>query len=530
MSLDLLIENAKVVDGTGAPWFHGTVGVEAETIATVIRQTDHGLSADEKIDADGTVVCPGFIDTHSHSDLALFSDPTLSPKTAQGITTEIVGQDGFSMAPMYRDNGATEWQRHLKGLAGTVDANWTWGSTEEYFNAIRANGVTPNIGMLVGHGTVRFNVLGMDERKPTDSELEEMSNLVTESLEDGAVGFSTGLIYSPQINATTHEVQELASCLAPFGRPFVAHIRSEGTWIWEALNEFTDIGHDADVPIHLSHYKVSGTQQQGKAERANHILEAARERAIDFTAEQYPYTAGNTLLSSLLPPWIHKDGAGEMEAKLTDPDIRDRIRQDIEKWRIEGWENVGALAGWENIHITNLTSEEYASYDGKAVSTIAKEFGEDPVDMICDILVVEEMNATMVIHSMAETDVREIMANERVNIATDGLMGESPHPRTFGTYPRVLGKYVRDENLLTLEEAIRKMTSLPARVMGLESKGLIREGMDADLVVLDPLIVENRATYDDPCRYPKGISHVIINGSFAVRDEEITGATPGQII
>ncbi|MEF8857507.1 MAG: amidohydrolase family protein, partial [Halolamina sp.] len=239
MTVDLLLENARVVDGTGAPWFRGNVAVSDGRIQRVVRG-DADVDAETTVDIDGNVVCPGFVDTHSHSDLELFADPALAPKIQQGITTEILGQDGFSMAPMYREGGAEEWARHLSGLAGDVDVDWDWDDTTGYLDAVVANGIGPNVATLVGHGTVRFNVLGMADRAPTEDDLAKMASLVDDALEAGAIGFSTGLVYSPQVNATTAEVQRLAAALAPYGRPFVAHIRSEGRWIWAALDEFVD--------------------------------------------------------------------------------------------------------------------------------------------------------------------------------------------------------------------------------------------------------------------------------------------------
>lgn len=527
---DLILERARIVDGTGAPWFHGTIAVDDGKISVVTRNRNPELLGHTVVDIGENVVAPGFIDLHSHSDLELFKDPTLSPKLRQGITTEILGQDGFSMAPMYRDGGPEEWTDHLSALAGDIETDWTWGSVEEYLDTIDEQGVAPNVGTLVGHGTVRYNTIGMTDRAPTDEELVEMAELVTEALEQGAMGFSTGLVYPPQVNASTEEVQALASRLTPYGRPFVAHIRSEGRWIWNALDEFVDIGADEDIPLHLSHYKVSGSDQQGKAGRANHLIEAARERGVDFTAEQYPYTAGNTMLSSVLPPWVHSDGPDEMLDSLEDVETRARMKRDIEEWNVGDWENPAARTGWENIVITDVDDPEYATYEGRDIATLADEHECDPVDIVCDVLVAEELGVSMILHSMSEEDVREIMANERVAVATDGLFGGRPHPRVYGTYPRVLGRYVRELNHLTLEEAVRKMTSLPARVIGLESKGIVREGMDADFVTFDPATVGSLADYDDPARYPHGIEQVLVDGRFAVQDGEVTDETPGKVI
>jgi N-acyl-D-amino-acid deacylase len=530
MSCDLLIENARVVDGTGAPWFRGAVGVSNGRISRISTAPVHDVDAERRIDADGSVVCPGFIDAHSHSDLELFSNPALAPKTRQGITTEILGQDGFSMAPLYREDGIGPWQEYLSGLAGRLERDWTWHSLSEYLDEVDAAGIASNVATLVGHGTVRYDVLGMGDVEPTDADLEAMASLVREGLEDGAVGFSTGLVYTPQVYSETAEVSRLAAELTPYGRPFVAHIRSEGRWIWEALDEFINIGAEHGIPLQISHFKLTGNEQHGKADQLLAQVEAARERGIDVTADQYPYAAGSSMLTSLLPPWVQSGDATELRATLTDPAQREEIRRDIEEWRIDGWENVGGKTGWEGIVVTNLTSEEFGSDSGRDIASIASERDSTAIDVLCDVLLAEEFEAAMIAHGLDEEDVRTIMQSERVMVGTDGLFGARPHPRVYGSFPRVLAKYVREENLLSLEEAVRKMTSLPARAMGLDSKGVLRPGLDADLVVFDPVVVEDRATYDDPERYPLGIEHVIVDGTAVVRDGEDTGARPGGAI
>ncbi|WP_254525720.1 N-acyl-D-amino-acid deacylase family protein [Natrinema caseinilyticum] len=527
---DLIVMNARVIDGTGAPWFTGSVLVDEGQITSVVREATPDVDAETTVDADGRVVCPGFIDTHSHSDMRLFEEPTLEPKTRQGITTEILGQDGFSMAPMYRDGGASEWSAQLGALAGRTDIDWTWGSVADYLDAVEENGIAPNVGLFVGHGTVRYNLLGMNDREPTDDELAEMKELVTEGLEDGALGLSTGLIYTPCTYADRREVQELASALEPFGRPFVAHVRSEGRWIWDALDEFVDVGAEADVPLHLSHFKVAGLAQQGKASRATALIETARDRSVDLTVEQYPYAAASTMLSVVLPPWVHAEGPEQTLEYLSDEETRARIRRDVEEWRLEGWENIGVLTGWDDVVISNVGTDENAELEGKSVAAIAGDRGVDPIDAVCDLLIAEELAVSAVFHMMDEDDVREILAYERTCVGTDGLFGGKPHPRVYGSYPRVLETYVREENLLTLEEAVRKMTSLPARAMGLQQKGLVRPGMDADLVVFDPGRVASNATYEDPRRYPNGIDHVLVGGEPIVRGGQVTGATPGEVL
>ncbi|MFC7007274.1 N-acyl-D-amino-acid deacylase family protein [Halalkalicoccus salilacus] len=341
MSLELLVENARIVDGTGSPWFRGAVGVTDGTISHVRRAADHGLDAETRIDAGGSVVCPGFIDAHSHSDLELFADPTLAPKTRQGITTEILGQDGFSMAPLYDESAIDGWRERLSGLAGRLDREWGWNSIGEYLDEIERAGLAPNVATLVGHGTVRYEVLGMEDVTPTDADLEEMAGLVREGLEDGAIGLSTGLVYAPQTYSDTEEVSRLVAELEPYGQPFVAHVRSEGRWIWEALDEFIDVGAEHGVPLHISHFKLTGEEQQGKAERLLAQVEIARERGVDLTADQYPYTAGSSMLTSLLPPWVQSQDSTAIRETLADPERREEIRADVEEWRIDGWENVG---------------------------------------------------------------------------------------------------------------------------------------------------------------------------------------------
>jgi N-acyl-D-amino-acid deacylase len=528
--LDTLLTNARVVDGTGAPWFRGAVGVSDGEIVVVSRVPDPDRDAATVVDVDGAVVAPGFIDTHSHSDLQLFEDPTLAPKVRQGITTEMLGQDGFSMAPMHREGGAEEWADQLSGLAGRTDREWTWGSVADYLDAVDDSGVAPNVGTLVGHGTVRFNVLGMSDDDPTDDELAEMADLVTEAMDDGAFGLSTALVITPCSYASTHEITELAGRLEPYGRPFVAHIRSERADIWGALDEFVDVGDDADVPVHLSHFKLGGPPQHGKAGRALRLVEAARDRGVDFSADQYPYTASNTLLSYVLPPWVHAEGPDQAVEYLRDEAARERIRKDVERNRIEGWDNPGAYSGWENVVVSSVESEENTDLEGLTVQELADRWDTAPILAVCDLLAEEELGVSCVNHFIDEDDVRDVLASERVNVITDGLFGGNPHPRVYGAFPRVLGKYVREENLLTLEEAVRKMTSLPARSMGLDSKGVVRPGMDADLVVFDPELVASPATYEDPTQHPQGIFHVLVNGEFVVRDATTTGRTPGRAL
>ena len=355
---DLVIENARIVDGSGSPWYHGHLGITDGNIEVVERGHRHDLSGERVIDIDQDIIAPGFIDTHSHSDLEAFTDPTLAPKVRQGITTEILGQDGYSMAPLLPSTDVTEYRNQIKGLAGDLpEDEWTWTGVGEYLDRLESSGIAPNVATLVGHGTVRFNVLGMDDREPTEEELAEMRSLVSTSLEEGAVGFSTGLVYTPAVYSNTKEVKTLAKELEPYGLPFVAHIRSLGRWVWDAIDEFLGIGAETGVPLLFSHIILMGNAQHGNAERVLNRLETARERGIDVVADQHPYNAGSTMLLNTIPPWV-KSNPAEILDRLQDEDVRDQIRRDIREWRIDGWENVGELCGWDNVMISSVTSEE----------------------------------------------------------------------------------------------------------------------------------------------------------------------------
>ncbi len=518
MDLDLILKNSKIIDGTGAPWFKGAVGIKDGRIETVDRSASLDHDAAKTVDLDGLALSPGFIDLHSHSGLRMFSDPELEPKTRQGITTEIVGQDGFSMAPMYREGGAEEWEHHVSGLDGRAGIEWTWNSTTEYFDAIDEIGMSPNIGMLVGHGTVRYNVIGMDNRLPDEDELEEMADLVTESLEEGAIGFSTGLDYTPHYNSDTNELQTLASRLKEYGRPFFAHKRNYAGH-YTALDEFVDIGAEEEIPLHHSHLQVSGTEI-GQADRMIQYLEAARDRGIDMTGDQYQYKAGSTMLSAMLPAWARADGPDGSIDYLQNEDDRARIQAHLEENR----------RSWEDVVITCVVSEANEQFQGMTVLDIADARDEEPEETVMNLLIEEDLEVEFLSFGKIEPDIEEFLEWERASVASDGLLGGDPNPRTYGTYPQVLGDYVRERNLLTVEEAIRIMTSLPARIVGLQHKGLIRPGMDADLVVFDPKTVGSPATYENPHQFPEGIPHVLVDGEFIVKDSEHTGATPGSAI
>jgi N-acyl-D-amino-acid deacylase len=348
---------------------------------------------------------------------------------------------------------------------------------------------------------------------------------VAEALDQGAVGFSTGLEYSPQRHADADEVRTLAAELEPYGRPFVAHIRSYRETMWEALDEFVDVGAETGVPVHLSHFKLGGSKT-GLSDRARALARAARERGIDFTADLYPYAPGSTTLLAMLPAWVHAEGIENIPDTLADEASRDAIRREIDA-ASDSWS-----FDWDSLVISGLRSGNDGLL-GRSIAEAASARAQHPVDFVCELLLGEDLEVTMVAmptSDRSETDVREVMTDDLVAVGSDGIFGDRPHPRVYGTYPRLIGQFVREENLLTVEEAIRKATSLPARIVGLEGKGLVREGMDADLVVLDPATVHSPATFEDPTQPARGIEHVVVGGTFVLREGTITGETPGETI
>lgn len=529
MALDLLIEDARIVDGTGSPWFSGAVGIAGGQIERIFRQAKPSVSADEVRDAEGNVVCPGFIDLHSHADIEPFSDPTVAPKITQGVTTEIVGQDGFSMAPARSEELLEEWWTYLGGVYPAIDNVRSWNDIAEYLDALDEHGSALNVATLVGHGTVRANVLGMRDDEPTASELAEMADLVADALADGAVGFSTGLEYSPQCHASTEEVRELARQLEPFGLPFVAHIRSYGDDMWEALDEFIDIGAREGIPVHLSHFQVSGTKR-GLADRAVELVNSARERDVDFTADMYPYDAGSGFLLALLPRRYHSLGEQGLRERLRDEKARKQLGRELEcgagPWDLD----------WSNVVVCNTNSEEFESVLGQDIETAANERDVEPHELVIDLLLEGDFKVGIINtvddpkKAVSERDMRSLLTHDTVGIGSDGIFGEQPHPRTYATYPRILGHFVRETNVLSLEEAIRKMTSLPARIVGLQRKGIVRPDQDADIVVFNPRTVSNSSTVERPGRPTRGIVDVLVNGEFVVKEGAVTGRTPGEAI
>lgn len=522
MAYDLLITRGYLVDGTGNPWFKADLGIKdggIEAIGDLQRAT-----ASRTIEAKGLTVTPGFIDMHSHSDFYVLLNPYEESKIFQGVTTEVVGNCGSSAAPM-NDELRAYREKYMRQRLGP-DFEFNWSSMKEYVERVNEKGSSFNVLPLVGHGTVRSNVIGFENRRPTDGEMGKMRDLVAKSMEEGAWGLSTGLIYTPGCYAETDEITSLARVAAKYHGTYSSHIRGEGETLLRAVAEAIEIGEKAEISVEISHFKASGKKYWGMTEKSLELVKNARTRDLDVTVDQYPYTASSTGLSAYLPLWVRDGGNDMMLERLNDPNIREKIKGEPEMAEIEWGQVVVAFA------------EKHPEYTGKSIADIAEIQGKGPLDTVFDLLVDEEASVSIVAFGMCEEDVRRVMKSPYMMVGTDGsavspegILGRGkPHPRFYGAFPRILGHYAREERVLTLQEAVRKMTSMPAQKIGLKDRGLLREGMMADIVVFDADEILDQATFTDPHRFPKGIYYVIVKGETVVEKNKHTGALPGRAL
>ena len=522
---DLLILHGKIISGLGNPWFWGDVAVVGQKIVKIGRLDKE--AAAKVIDAQGCFVTPGFIDGHSHSDLALLVDPGAEQKVMQGVTTENVGLDGMSVAPMV-ERYIKDWRRHLSGLAGDPPIEWHWRSFSDYLDAIDALPPSLNITSYVGLGPIRLGVMGMTDREAIEDEIRQMGQIAAAAMEEGARGVSAGLIYPPGQYQSLAEILEIARVVQERDGIFDVHMRGESKGIIEAIEEVLEVGRQTGIHVLITHFKVRGKENWHLLDKAFKLLDKARQEGIDVTLAQYPYTAGSTMLQAVIPPWYHAGGPDELIRLIREE--RESIKRDIRK-RVD-WENIAATIGWENIVVSSVESAANKQYGGKNMVEIASMRSlTDPTDAALDLLAEEELAVGMIGFGFSEENVMAIMKHPTVSFITDGLLGgEHPHPRVYGTYPRILGRYVREKGILSFEEAIRKMTSLPAEKLKLRSKGVIGENFDADITIFDPATIIDQATYENPKQFSSGIICVIVNGKVVVENGAHTRATPGRTI
>ncbi|MBR4473022.1 MAG: D-aminoacylase [Oscillospiraceae bacterium] len=522
-----LIRGGLVVDGTGRKGFKANVLVEGNRIAEIGEVM---ASGDEDIvDAAGLVVAPGFIDTHSHSDLKILEDPEVRPKVIQGITTEILGQDGISMAPLPAEY-ISPWRKNLAGLDGDSDGiDWNYRDTAGYLKSIEAVRPGPNECYLVPHGNIRMEAMGLENRQPTEKELQKMIEITRREMENGAIGLSTGLIYMPCAYADTSEIIEMCKVVAEFGGRFVIHQRSEADTIVSSMEEVIQIGRESGVKIHYSHFKVCGRKNWDKIGDMIRLLEEAEKEGIDVSFDQYPYVAGSTMLGVILPPWVHDGGTDKVIERLRDKELRKKMIHDIEHG-IPGWDNFIDFAGLDQIFITSVKTEKNQDAVGLSLIELGKLRGMDPYNATFDLLMEEENAVGMVDFYGTEDHVRTFLKRPEMNACTDGLLGGKPHPRVYGAFPRILGKYVREDKALTLEEAVFKMTKKPAETFNLAGRGELKAGACADITIFNPDTVIDRGTFTDPAQYPAGIEYVMVNGEYEVRKGVHTGVRNGAVL
>lgn len=526
---DLLIINARILDGSGNPWYRGAIAIRGDKIAD-IGWIGHA-PARRTVDAQGLIAAPGFIDLHSHSDFTLLADGKAESKIRQGVTTEILGES--SSAGPVLGPAIPQFDKQL----ATMGLTRTWSTLGQYFSALQKHGMAVNIASYVGSGQVRMVVMGNVNRAPTSAELEQMKSLVDAAMQDGAVGLASGLIYPPNAFAKTDELIELAKVAARYGGIYTSHIRDEGDHEVEALREAIEIGEKGGLPVHILHFKMSGRQNWGRIGEMSAMIQNARDRGLEITADQYPYIASMTGLQMVLPTKYLEGTHQEVVDRLKDTKARAEIGRLIDNGA-PGWENhVQSTGGWHGVLVASVQKPANKQYQGKRMDEVAQLMRKDPLDALCDLLVSEDVFPSAIYFTMGEQDVRGAMREPWLGIGSDGsavnpqmeFMGK-PHPRFYGTFPRVLGHYVREEKVLSLPEAVRKMTALSAQIVGLSDRGVLRPGMAADIAIFDPDTVSDKATWENPAQYAVGIPYVIVNGRVVIDHGRHTGALPGRIL
>jgi dihydroorotase/N-acyl-D-amino-acid deacylase len=532
-TFDVIISGGRVVDGTGAPWYRADVGITGDRITRIGDL--HAATAKQRVDATDLVVAPGFIDMLGQSEFNVLVDNRAASKILQGVTTEITGE-GSAIAPINDKMIAEEWSGPAAHYHVTVD----WRSLNDYFT--RLEGRTHpaiNIGTFVGAGGLREYVIGKDERAATPAELAEMQRLAAQAMEQGALGVSSSLQYVPDRFATTDELVALASVAARYGGIYITHQRSESGKIFESLDEVFAIAERAKIPAEIFHLKTAYKANWGRMPAVLDRLHAARARGLDVTANQYPYVRAANGLDACLPLWVRAGGKEKMIARLQDPAQRDRIRKDMDDPNPADWENQWyGSGGSDGVLLTSVLSPDLKKYEGQTLTEIGRQLGKDPRDAVMDLVIADNDESSVVTAIMSEDDVKAVLADPLVAIGTDSgaraedgpLADSKSHPRGWGSFPRILGKYVRDEHVLTIEDAIRKMTSRPATRVGLSDRGILRPGMMADVTVFDPATIHDVATFDHPNQYSAGVRWVFVNGRAVVAGGAITAERPGRAL
>jgi N-acyl-D-amino-acid deacylase len=523
MSLDLLIRGGRVYDGTGSSWIRADIGVDGDTIVVLRGDTAH-IQTNREIDATGLAVCPGFIDMHAHSTMAILADPGHEPKVRQGVTTELIGVDGNSYAPFPSAADLDGWSVMNAGLDGRRPPGLSWNTVGEYLD-LYDNSVPVNIAYVIGNTPLRVASAGWYDVQLTEDDVAAQRRLLQEGLDQGAFGFSTGLTYPPGSFADIDELTKLAQVAARNGALHVSHVRyGAGDAFTDPFHEVVEITRRTGAALHISHY-ASLSKKDGQFHDLIGLVEDARQEGLQVSFDAYPYNQGGTRAHVALPEWIQDGGPDHLLEHLSSPASRAKMREETDprqsRWRYP--------ADW---HLSGFENPDYRQFEGVSLDKIAAEMGLDPLEALCDLLLAENLGLSYVGHDSNNMQtVRQVLAHDLCAVGSDALLvGSAPSPRTYGTFPRMLGGLARDEGLMTLEEAIRKMTSYPAGLLGIGNRGIIRDGAKADLVIFDPETVGSASSLQDPRQFPTGIPHVIVNGVPVVDSHCRTDATPGRAL
>ncbi len=523
-SVDLLITGGTIVDGTGAPRRPGTVAIEGDRMRILGADEDLPANAGTRIDATDRIVAPGFIDLHSHGGLVILAEPRHEPKVRQGVTTEIVGVDGNGFAPFRRRDDLEAFVHLDSGLDGRPDIDYDWKTVADHL-ARYDRTVSVNVGTLVGNSQLRIDALGWDDVPADARALETMRATLRGAMADGAIGLSSGLDYPPGSYATTEELAALTKTAGELGGFYHTHVRYPlGDRYLDPFKEAIDIGRRAEAPAHITHFYHRQTHPGGP-DRLLALVDDARAEGLDVTFDSYPSEWASTRLLIQMPQWIQAGGPAQLKERLADASARDRIRDEFAR-RGAAYTGPG---GWSDLRLGNFKRPDLQRWEARTLADVMEETGHDAVETICDLLLAEDLGVNQVTSGPWSETLRDFVIHPVGMVGTDStFIGAKPSPRTYGSYPRILGQFVRDERLLSLEQAIHKMTGAAADRLNLRHRGTIRDGNLADLVVFDPATVRSNATYDEPRRFPTGIDHVVVNGRLVVRDGEHTGATPGR--
>ncbi|MGL4382188.1 MAG: N-acyl-D-amino-acid deacylase family protein [Bacilli bacterium] len=528
--MNILLKNGLIVDGSNTKPYTGSVLIEGEKIKQLSTEAIQVNKDVLVVDCSNLVIAPGFIDTHSHSDLDVILRPQVLPKVMQGITTELLGQDGISLAPLPIEY-ISPWRKNLAGLDGDSDEiDWTFETTKNYLKMIEDAKPGINEAYLVPHGNIRMEAMGLANALPTEEEMEKMRQITAREMEAGAYGLSTGLIYMPCAYGHKDELIEMCKVVAKYDGIFVVHQRSEADAILPSMEEVIEIGEKSGVKVHFSHFKVAGKNNWGKIEQVLGLLDKAKANGLTVSFDQYPYVAGSTMMGAILPPWVHDGGTNKVIERLANKELREKMKYDMENG-IEGWDNFVDFAGFDNIYTTSVKTKQNEDAVGLSIVELAKLRNTNPYDAAFDLLLQEENAVGMVDFYGTEDHVKLFMKRPEMNACTDGLLNPGkPHPRLYGSFPRIIGKYVRDEHILSLEEAIYKLSHKAAKVMSLPDRGLLKKDYYADITIFDYEKISDVGDFVDPIHYPVGIEYVIVNGSIVVENQQHTNVFVGKVL